>query len=199
MAKKMAAQKAKEYGVRVGELVKANCKVRQPPKKEMSNRERAKEFAKTVPVPSKRMEPKPAQVPVQSIDPVEDSSSVRSIPTVQRKDSVSNLMTKHDANTRSIADIKDEVRKWELEDQGADVPLKPLTHSRRRSPAKKTQKQPHAQMGESDQKQTPQPANSQPREVNSPAAPAVEPIEAANEAPEEGDMAMPHQSAVEVA
>lgn len=141
MAKKMAAQKAKEYGIRVGELVKANRRPREPMKKEMSKHDRAKQFAKTVPLPTKRADTKATtQAAANAAD---DAEEFRPMPVepIQRRDSVRSLMTRHDTNTKSIADIKAEVRMWELEDQGVDAAPRSLPRARRKSPTGRAQKE----------------------------------------------------------
>jgi hypothetical protein len=137
MAKKMAAQKAREYGIRVGELVKANCRPREQPKKEISKQERAKQFAKTVPkpVPAKRAEAKAeTNAPAQSAALVKEPGTAAAPVMAQRRDSVSSLMNRHDTNAKSIADIKADICRWELEDHNSPkIPQLP----RRKSPGRK--------------------------------------------------------------
>lgn len=202
----MAAQKAREYGIRVGELVKANCRPREPPKKEMSKQERAKQFAKTVPIPTKRADARPAtQSAVESGEAAEASPKASPVPAagdVQRRDSVSSMMTRHDTNTMSIADIKAEVRGWELEDQrGADVP-KALPQTRRKSPTGRVQKQPspiRASQPEQDVQTIPahSPQVDQAPKISTPVV--AEQPEAVDEIPEEVETPMPLESAVETA
>lgn len=217
MAKKFAAQKAREYGIRVGELVKANCRPRQPPKKEMSKQERAKQFAKTVPIPTKRADAKSAAQPaVQSAEAAEASPKSGPGPAggaVPRRDSVSSMMTRHDTNTKSIADIKAEIRGWEQEDQetAAGVP-KVLPHARRKSPTGRAQKQKPARASpapnvpenaQESQAIPAQPVSSQPPQVEQESrsrTPLVaDQAEAIGDIPAEADIPMPQESAVEAA
>ena len=212
MAKKVAAQKAREYGIRVGELVKANCRPREPPKKEMSKQERAKQFAKTVPIPAKRADAKSTtESAVQSAEAGEapKSSPGPAAGAMQRRDSVSSMMTRHDTNTKSIADIKAEIRGWEQEDQemAADFP-KALPPTRRKSPTGRVQKQKPAPTYPA-RPQAPQGIVAQPAPTQPPQAEQVSRIrtpevaeqpQAVQDIPVEApDMPMPRESAVEIA
>jgi hypothetical protein len=123
LAKKMAAHKAREYGIRVGELVKANRARPKATPRELSKQERAKEFAKTVPLPKQRS-PKKADTAGQvgpSHSPAPPArhhkAAASTEPTLEGTASVETLMARHQNNTKTVDEIRAEVQRWEQEDE----------------------------------------------------------------------------------
>lgn len=143
-AKRLAALRAKEYGIRVAEKAKATLKpkAKQDSARAPSTRDRAMEFAKTVRAPKRGPKPLPPAPkphasastaprgrapPTQSAGPTDSS-----MPRLDGQVSVNTMVARHMDAARRVADIKAEVERWDLEDRELpEVPGMP----KRRSPS----------------------------------------------------------------
>lgn len=140
--KRMAALRAKEYGIRVAEMAKNTLKPKQKQESSRvpSNRDRAIEFAKTVRAPKRSNKP-PAPAPKLGDSGHRARTSVKHTAatvtaahaiTLEPRLSVNALVARHMDASKRVADIKAEVERWDLE----DMELPPVQDMpKRRSPS----------------------------------------------------------------
>lgn len=147
-AKRLAALRAKEYGIRVAEMAKTSLKpkAKHDLARAPSNRDRAMEFARTVRAPKRVSKPDaPALAPPRVVEGTQRGRTKRGpsvtrgqaasdlpCPTLQHQLSVNTMVARHMDAAKRVADIKAEVQRWDLEDrQLPAVPHMP----KRRSPS----------------------------------------------------------------
>lgn len=145
-SKRLAALRAKEYGIRVAEMAKSTLKPKAKPdcSRAPSNRDRAMEFSKTVRAPKRVSKPEGSGSKPQGTADGAHRGRTKRGPSVNRSSeasdqqqlhqqlSVNTMVARHMDAAKKVADIKAEVERWGLEDrQHPEIPQMP----KRRSPS----------------------------------------------------------------